>query len=327
MKKGLKRILALAIVLVMVTGLAAYSGELPKVTWRFSTQGDEYQVMGKETLWVAEQVAERTNGGFILETYLGGVLGNTSAVLDSVQGGLIQIAHCPANVVANYVPEIGFWALPHLITNWDDAIDLMASDLFDRFDSAYEEKGFYPLGFYIGGFSHVANNIRPITRREDLAGIKIRVMDNPMVIDIFNSFGAYAITMSVAEQATGLQQRTIDGIDQRVETIYNDYYEFLNYISLTSQSMYVGSVIANASAVKSLPAEYKAVLDEVCAESQARISRLFREEEGELLLQMQDKINYLTDEAMAEFAEFSRTQIWPKYEAQYGDIMKAIIGR
>ena len=113
-----------------------------------------------------------------------------------------------------------------------------------------------PLGYMEGGFRHMINNVRPIVRPEDLRGIKFRVLQSPIYIEMYRSLGGNAVPMAWGETFTAVQQGAIDGLEIPLGVIdQNKYYEVTKYLSLTGHiySM-IGLLIAKRSFDR-LPAE------------------------------------------------------------------------
>ncbi|CAA9223399.1 MAG: TRAP-type C4-dicarboxylate transport system, periplasmic component, partial [uncultured Acetobacteraceae bacterium] len=131
-----------------------------------------------------------------------------------------------------------------------------------------EARGVVPLGYMEGGFRHMINNVRPITRPEDLRGIKFRVLQSPIYIEMYRALGGNAVPMAWGETFTAVQQGAIDGLEIPLGVIdQNKYYEVTKYLSLTGHiySM-IGLLIAKRN-LDRLPAEVRIAVVEAGAEA------------------------------------------------------------
>jgi TRAP-type transport system periplasmic protein len=122
-------------------------------------------------------------------------------------------------------------------------------------------KGIQTLGFMEGGFRNMINNKRPVNTPSDVQGVKYRVMQNPMFIDMFNSLGGAAVPMAWGETFTAVQQGTIDGLEIPVAVIEaNKYYEVTKFLSLTNHTYSMIGLVMSKKALEKLTPEQRAAV-------------------------------------------------------------------
>jgi len=93
------------------------------------------------------------------------------------------------------------------------------------------------LSTWENGFRNVGNNTRPVVTPDDMKGIKIRVFESQMYIDMFEALGAIPTPMAMSEVFTALQQKTIDGVENAVVQIYaSKYQEVMKYLTITEHT-------------------------------------------------------------------------------------------
>lgn len=96
-----------------------------------------------------------------------------------------------------------------------------------------EKVGYVGLGFGDFGFRHITNSVRPIEKIEDLKGLKIRTMQNPVHLDAFRKLGANPTPMAFSEVFSSLQQGVIDGQENPLKNIEAyKMYEVQKYLTL-----------------------------------------------------------------------------------------------
>ena len=86
-------------------------------------------------------------------------------------------------------------------------------------------KGLYNVIFWELGFRELTNSKRPINKAEDIAGLKIRVIQSPIYIDTFNALGANSVPMPFTEVYTALEQKIIDGQENPYSVIEDQQAE------------------------------------------------------------------------------------------------------
>ena len=121
-----------------------------------------------------------------------------------------------------------------------------------------------------GGFRQMINNVRPIVRPEDLRGIKFRVLQSPIYIEMFRSLGGNAVPMAWGETFTAVQQGAIDGLEIPLGIIdQNKYFEVTKYLSLTGHIYSMIGLLMAKRTFDRLPADLRGPVQEAAAEATA----------------------------------------------------------
>ena len=279
---------------------------------------------------MAEEIARRTNGGFILEVYTNASLGSDREIAEGVQAGIIEAGQSTLAVLANFCPELGVADMPYLIPNWDAAMTFLGSEVMDIQAEALAQNGFVYLGAICYGFRQCTNNVRPITQLSDFNGIKFRVMQSDIYIDTFQALGAYPVGMPKAELITALQQNTIDGQENPMEINFNEgMAEVQKYLSKTSHVAAIQGYVCNPDAFNKLPAEYQEVLIDVFIEGTMDMTKVYAEEEdlfAQKLVEAGMEYNVVSDADLAEMRKICMDEVWPKYESLYADQLAIVRG-
>ncbi|MDW7660503.1 MAG: TRAP transporter substrate-binding protein [Bacillota bacterium] len=190
-----------------------------------------------------EYVEETSEGQIMVELYPNGQLGGDLQMTESVALGTLQIAVPSTAVLTAYDPVFGLLDLPFIFKDVYAGFDALDGELGAALDEKLESIGMMNLGYSYNGARSISNNVRPINEPDDLRGVKIRVMESPVFIDMFNTLGANPTPMSFGEVFTGLQQGTVDGQENAPALVYaSKFYEVQDYYSLTG---HVYSYLAN----------------------------------------------------------------------------------
>jgi tripartite ATP-independent transporter DctP family solute receptor len=199
---------------------------------------------GQSVTKFAEIVSQKSGGKIKVRLFAGGALGNDVTMISALQGGTqeMTIPDTSTLVGISGLKDFGLINLPFLIQNGQEADALLDGPFGQKLMAKLPEKGLIGFGFWENGFRQVTNSRRPITKAEDFAGLKLRVIQNPLFIDTFRELGANAVPMPFTEVYTALETKTIDGQENPLATILaSKFYEVQKY---AVQSNHIYSVWA-----------------------------------------------------------------------------------
>ncbi|MFD1368339.1 TRAP transporter substrate-binding protein DctP [Actinoplanes sichuanensis] len=166
--------------------------------------------------YFAEQLAELTDGRYRVTVMPGGVLGDDNRVTEMVRTG--QVAFCKtlmANLTA-YDKRLGVASLPYAFASREQCLQSLDGDLGKRCAAILAEHGLVVLTYFYGGDRSIYNRIRPIRTPADLTGLRIRVPQNIVSIDMINTLGADAVPMATNDIMSALQQKLVDGAENSI---------------------------------------------------------------------------------------------------------------
>lgn len=209
-----------------------------------------------------ELVEERTEGRVRVEVYPNNQLGNQRDVTEGIQLGTIQMASI-SSPMAGFVPESNLFELPFLFENRDHFYAVLDSEIGEGLKPAFERRGFYLLGYFDVGVRHIMTVNQPIHSFDDMEGLKIRTMENPVHLDSFRAFGANPIPMAYGELYTALEQGVIDGAEAANTNYYaKKFYEPAPNWAQVGWIHLVEYVIMSRYFFERLPEEYKTIIEE-----------------------------------------------------------------
>lgn len=227
--------------------------------------------------WAKEfkrQVEEATNNKYKIVIYGGGQLGGSSALMEGLQAGNIQLAVITTSDINQFVKEIDVLDMPFLFRNWDHVEKFLASDVNKELLSLGDQYGLHNLSSMPRGYRHVTTSekVGPINKPEDFEGVKIRVAESPLYIDIFKALGANAQAMAWGEVYTALQQGTVEAHENTIVTT-RDYKinEVQKYMSETGHTFAFGTLMASLDWFKKLPAEDQAIFQKAADDSAVKL--------------------------------------------------------
>ncbi len=261
-----------------------------------------------------EILAQKTGGRMKMRGYPDGQLGAELQSISAAQGGVLEMALVSTAAAASVVKEFGVFDLPFLFTDYKEVDLVLDGPVGRRLLERLSERNLVGLCYFENGFRHVTNSRRAITKAEDLKGLKIRTIQNPVFIDIFNTLGANATPMPFTEVFTALESKAIDGQETPYSNIYgNKFFEVTKHISNTGH-IYGGAVILAGKKFwdQLSPAEQK-LMQETCNTARDFERNFQRTEDPKLLAQIKANGGIYTEIAPAERARM-REMLKPVYD-------------
>ncbi|OCX65651.1 C4-dicarboxylate ABC transporter substrate-binding protein [Thioclava sp. SK-1] len=163
-----------------------------------------------------------------------GALGGERDVIEGLQIGTIEFTISSTGPIGNFVPEVYALDFPFLFNDYESAHAVLDGDIGQEILAKFSQAGLVGLAWSENGFRHITNSVHAVETPEDLAGLKIRTMENEVHIAAFKATGAAPTPMSWTEVLTSLQQGTIDGQENPVPIITaNNMWEIQKYVTLT----------------------------------------------------------------------------------------------
>lgn len=183
-----------------------------------------------------ELVEEKSGGTLQVEVFPSALLGNDRELTEGLQMGTVGVAICDSSTVTGFCPELQMFSFPYLFKNSEHVYEVLDGEIGQQLiDMFYEQSGIVGLAWGENGWRQETNSIRPITCAEDMKGLKIRTMEISCHLDYWKSLGCDPTPMAWTEVYTALQQGTVDGQENPVQTIYTQkVYEVQKYMSMTN---------------------------------------------------------------------------------------------
>ncbi|MDR1932550.1 MAG: TRAP transporter substrate-binding protein [Spirochaetales bacterium] len=267
-----------------------------------------------------ELIEQKTNGQIKVDIYTNSQLGDEQALVQSLRSGAIELAVVYSGNAQASTPSIGATMLPYMYTTSEQAwksLDAVTEELNKRM---IREGGVRILGFYEKGFRVLTNSKKPVTRLEDLQGLKIRVTPSEIPLETFKAWGVEPIPMAWAEVFTGLQQRVIDGQENPYTTIPSSKFtEVQKYVTEIHYMMWTGPLLVSERFFQSLPDNLKAAMVAAGKES-ADWERQFNTTLTDDAKAAITKAGMILSGAPEDEAEWQRRaqSIWPRFYDKAG---------
>ena len=254
----------------------------------------------------APMVENNSKGNIGVEVYSGAQLGDDTTATEMVVAGQLEINNTSTAPLVGYVPELGIFDIPFLFADEAEADKVLASEVGDYLNAKLADKGIINLAWNENGFRELTNSKHAVATVADVAGLKIRTMENKFHQELWNSLGATATPMSSSELYTALEQGTVDGEENPVANFYSyQFQEVQKYITM-SNHIYSPFLFDMSKKIwDTYDADTQAILTEAAKAFGEEEKKINRQAAADNLQSCIDdygmEVTYLTDDAKAEF--------------------------
>lgn len=257
--------------------------------------------------------------------FAGGVLGSEKEVVEQVQIGAIQMTRVSLGIVGPVVPDVNVFNMPFVFrdqAHMRKVIDgEIGQEILDKITNS--EFNLVALAWMDGGTRNLYTK-KPVRKIEDLQGMKVRVMGNPLFVDMMNAMGGNGIAMDTGEIFSALQTGVIDGAENNPPTMLeHNHYQNAKYYTLTGHLILPEPVVMSKETWNSLTPEQQALVKKVAKEAQLEERQLWDAK----VAASEEKLKA----AGVEFISVDKKPFYDatapvreKYGAQYADLMKRI---
>jgi tripartite ATP-independent transporter DctP family solute receptor len=191
----------------------------------------------------AELISAKSGGKIKVQEYPSNQLGTEMQQQSALQGGVQQMSTPATTSLAGIVKEFGLIDFPFSVASFAQADALLDGPLGQALIAKLPEKGLVALGYWDLGFRNVTNSKHAITRPEDLEGLKIRVIPNPVFLETFKAFKANPVPLSFSELYGALESKAVDGQENPFAVILsNKFFEVQKYVSATNH-VYAANIV------------------------------------------------------------------------------------
>jgi tripartite ATP-independent transporter DctP family solute receptor len=326
MKKIALNTLTLSISLALAgTAFASEFSEMDPVTLRLAHVVNEQDGFHIAAVKFQELVAERTEGAVNIELYPNASLGDERTLLEGMQIGTVDMGVITNGPVANFVEEMAVFELPFLFPSPQAAYDVLDGPIGQELLDKLSEVNLKGLAYAERGFRNLTNSERQVNTPEDMAGLRIRVMENPVYVDTFRALGANAIPMAWTEALTAMQQGTIDGQENPVNVIHSfKLNETQGYMTLSRHTYAPAIFVMGMPVWDKLPEAAQEVLTQAAQEAAEHERQINTEMESEQLADLREAGMQINDTPDMKAFQAAVAPVYEKYGEQFGDYLPRI---
>jgi tripartite ATP-independent transporter DctP family solute receptor len=266
MKRLVLKSLVAAMALAVVGTVSAQ--DIKERTIKFALNSPEGHPAVAGMKKFAELVAAKSGGKIKVNLFLNGVLGSDQANVSSIKGGTLEMAVMNTGILASEAKELAIFDFPFLFANEKESDVVVDGPVGRKLHARLEEKGIIGLAYWELGYRQITNNKRPLNKVEDIAGLKLRVIPNPINVAWVKALGANPTPLPFPEVYSGLEQGAIDGQENPISVIAaNKFWEVQKNIAITNHQYNPQSVLFSKKVWDTLSATEKKILHDSADEA------------------------------------------------------------
>jgi tripartite ATP-independent transporter DctP family solute receptor len=260
-----RSLMALAAMLVaLVLGQDAAMGREFRVA---DTQAADYPTV-KALELMGQLVEQRTNGRHRLRIFHSRQLGEEKDTIEQTRIGAIDINRTNVAPLASFIPEANILALPFLFRSVDHLHKVLDGPVGEDILASFERYGLIGLAFYDSGARSIYNSVRPIRGLEDLKGLRIRVQQSDMMVEMIRALGAEPVALPYGQVNVGLTTGLIHGAENNWPSyVTTDHFKAARHLTLTEHTMSPEVLVVSKRAWEGLSDEDKRIFKEAARES------------------------------------------------------------
>ena len=277
---------------------------------------------------MGKKLEAATNGRLSIQMYPSMQLGGEKEMIEQAQVGALQIARISVGPMGPIVPELNVFNLPFMFrdnAHMEKVIDGPIGDELMKKLSDHPTAGLIGLAWMNAGSRNVYNSKHPVNTVQDLKGLKIRMMGNPVFVDTMNSLGGNGIAMGYDQLINALQTGVVDGAENN-EPSYatGQHYRHAKFYSMTGHLMIPEILVFSKRSWQTLSKEDQDLIAKLGREAQQEQRGLWYEMEKKSMADMKAagaQVNEVADRKPFQAAVKS---VWDKYGAQHTALIQRI---
>jgi tripartite ATP-independent transporter DctP family solute receptor len=257
-----------ASVLMVVLGLLMPPGAMAAAKWtmKFGHDMPEDSAQHVAALKYAELVKERTKGQVEVKVFPAQQLGTDPEMVQQAQMGTLEIVLPPTAKISGFAAQLQLADLPFLFPSKEACYQVLDGPVGDKLLALLDAKGLKGVSFWESGFKQITAN-KAIRKPEDFAGMKVRVMESPLLIAQYKQVKANPVPIDFAETYNALQQGVVDAQENPLVSIVNmKFYEVQKYTMLSNHGFLGYAFLFSKKVYDGLPADIQKVMRDTARE-------------------------------------------------------------
>jgi tripartite ATP-independent transporter DctP family solute receptor len=317
-----KWLVSLCLVIIFLS-FGAASHAVP-LTIKFGHSGTKVHQYHIGAVKLAEAVERNSGGSMKIEVFPDAQLGGERDLAEGTKLGTVDMAVSAAgSVLPLWVPEVQLIEMPFIFRDRAHAYKVLDGRVGAELNAMVEKKGIKVLGYWEVGFRNLTNSKKSIVVPKDMQGLKIRVQQSKVYIEMMKSLGAIGTPIAFTELYSALQQGVVDGQENPIATIRSmNYFEVQKYLSLTFHTYTPGAVMISPKLWNSLTGEQKSILEKSMEEARAFQRKTVADKEADDLAFLKSKGMTVTEKPDAE--AFRKATL-PVYESMANVVPPALV--
>ncbi|WP_419899200.1 TRAP transporter substrate-binding protein [Roseomonas sp. USHLN139] len=310
---------------IFAAGVAPAFKAHAATTLKLGHLGNEDNTWHKASLRFAEEVARRTNGAIEIRVFPNEQLGKETDLIKGIQLGTVDFT-ITGESLQNWAPSAALLAVPYAVRDLAHMDRVVSGPIGAKIaENIADRTQLKTLAYFARGPRYLTSN-RPITKPEELNGLKLRVPNVPLFVKFWEALGAKPTPMAFSEVFTSLQNHTIDAQENPLALIKSaSFSEVQSKINRTEHVLSWIYVVGGTRKLGRLPAEQQAAIAEAAKAAQEYERSLFLEDEKNLAADLTSKGMEFVEVDKAAFASRAKDAVAGALNAEIRPLYEQII--
>lgn len=270
----------------------------------------------------AENVTKKSGGQLTIRVFPSEQLGKEVDLLQQLKSGALDISTPSMPTLNSMVPAFEIPSAPFLWRDWKEAEAIIRGPAMEPVWNELRDKhNIVPLSkIWYWGWRNFTFTSREVRKPEEMAGLKVRVPESPIWVEMVRGFGAAPTPIPFGEVYTALQQKTVDGQENPIPTIYSrKFYEVQGVLSMTRHMLQNNTLLINKNSLEKLKPELQKLLMDEAAAASAKNTQLQQAREVSMLedIRKSPRIKVIDNPDRDAFAA-KMSAVYPRLEARWG---------
>ncbi|MGE0749457.1 MAG: TRAP transporter substrate-binding protein [Variibacter sp.] len=277
---------------------------------------------------LGKKLAEATNGRLTVQMYPSMQLGGEKEAIEQAQVGAIQLARVSVGALGPVVDDLNVFNLPFLFRNtahMQKVIDgPIGQELLDKVTNN-PKAGLVGLCWMDAGARNMYDTKKPIHTMADLKGMKVRVMGNPMFVDMMNALGGNGVSMGYDQVFNALQTGVVDGAENNPPSfVFDNHYTVAKFYTLTEHLIVPEILVFSKRTWDGLSKDDQALLKKLGREAQLEERGLWMKYEQQAMDKAKAAGIQIIEVADKKPFQDAVKPVWDKYAPKFADTIKRI---
>jgi tripartite ATP-independent transporter DctP family solute receptor len=278
---------------------------------------------------LGKKLEKATNGRVSVAMYPSMQLGGEKEAIEQAQVGAIAFARVSVGALGPVIDDLNVFNLPYVFrntTHMQNVIDgPIGQDLLDKVTNS--GKGLIGLCWMDAGARNFYNTKKPVKTMADLKGLKVRVMGNPMFVDMANSMGGNGVAMGYDQVFSALQTGVVDGAENNPPSfVFDNHYQVAKFYTIDEHLIVPEMLVFSKKIWDTISKEEQAALIKFSKEAQQEERKLWAEYEKQAMDKAKAAGIQIIEVSDADKKAFQDAvkPVWDKYGPKYADTIKRI---
>lgn len=275
--------------------------------------------------YMGDKLSAWTNGRISIEIFHSMQLGGEKEALEQVQLGALEMTRVSVGVVGPIVDDFNAFNLPYVFRSTEHMHNVIDGEIGTELLNRLEDGGLIGLGYMDAGARSFYNKERAIRTPEDLEGLKVRVMQNPIFIEMMSAMGGDGVPISFDELYSALQTGVVDGAENNPPSYLTQrHYEVAGYYSLTEHLMVPEIFVFSKQVWDTLDPLDQQLIRKAANLAVERERELWQEMEQEAMAELEAQgIEIVEDVDKEAFIE-ATAPVREEFGAEYSELLERI---